>query len=364
MKNTALLTSISGEPVRTREQWEQFRRPEILTLFREYVYGRRAVERPDGMTFAVSQRVEGYDGQPIVYEKLTIRIGAYAFDVHGYLPEQAQSIPAFVYVMHEFQEKNSDFAHMAENSFVPVGQITARGYGVFILPTSGIYPDWEHKDHYRSGVFAAFGPAPDKRTGSDWATIAAWSWGASRVMDYLETDERIDRANVAVVGHSRGGKTAFWCAANDPRFALAISNASGCMGAAFLDGKTGEHIKDINCTDWFCGNFRNFNDHEELLPVDQHMLLAALAPRLAYVESCSEDDWSDPAAERRSCRMASEVYEKIYGIPGAVLPEEPIPLNTPYHAGNIGYHMKEGAHSISAYDWEQYIDFWDEKRGK
>lgn len=362
MKNTDILTSVSGERIASRELWEGYRRPEILSLFREYVYGRRAVERPDEMRFTVSRRQDGYAGLPVSYERLTIRIGDYAFDVHGYIPDTQEAVPAFVYVMHEYQENNSDFAHMEDNRFVPVGEITARGYAVFIMPTRGIYPDWEHKDQYRSGVFSAFGPAPEKRTGADWATIAAWSWGASRVMDYLETDGRIDGGSVAVVGHSRGGKTALWCAANDERFALAISNASGCMGAAFLDGKTGEHIQDINCTDWFCGNFRRFDRHEELLPVDQHMLLAAIAPRLLYVESCSKDDWSDPAAERRSCRMANVVYETIYGIPGAVLPEEPVAVNTPYHKGNIGYHMKEGDHAISAYDWEQYMEFWDKKR--
>ena len=362
MKNDDILTSISGEKTDTRELWEKFRRPEILSLFREFVYGRRPVERPDGMVFEISDKTEHYNGLQASYERLTVRIGDFSFCVHCYLPENKENIPAFVYVMHEYQEDNSDFANMANNKFVPVGEITGRGYAVFIMPTSGIYPDWEHNDNYRSGVFSAFGPAADKRTGSDWATIATWSWGASRVMDYIETDDRINRENVAVIGHSRGGKTAFWCAANDERFSLAISNASGCMGAAYLKGKTGEHIKDINCTDWFCENFRSFNDNEEMLPVDQHMLLAAIAPRLAYVESCDEDDWSDPAAERLSCRKASEVYEKIYGIPGVCLPDEPIAANEPYHDGNIGYHMKQGSHSISAYDWELYMDFRDKKK--
>lgn len=364
MKNEQILLSVSGEKILDRDSWEKYRRREILDLFQGYVYGRRPVDRPDGLTFEVAETVENFAGLPVTYQQIAVCFSGYSFRVQGFVPQSAKPVPAFVYIMIERQENHSDLMKQPDNTFLPIPEITARGYAVFVLPTSGIYPDWEHRADYRSGVFAVLGPDREKRRGDDWATLSAWSWGASRVMDYLETDRRIDRNAVAVIGHSRGGKTALWCAANDERFSFAVSNASGCMGASMLKGKTGEHIKDINCTDWFCGNFRRFDDREDLLPVDQHMLLALIAPRLLYVESCSEDDWADPVNERLSCRLASEVYEKIYGLPGVLLPCEPVPADTPYHGGCIGYHMKSGGHSISAYDWRQYMDFWDAKRAQ
>lgn len=179
-------------------------------------------------------------------------------------------------------------------------------------------------------------------------------------MDYIETDTRYDNSKVIVVGHSRGGKTALWCAATDKRFKCAISNNSGCTGAAMHRTKKGEHIKDINRTDWFCENYKKFNENETMLPVDQHMLIAAIAPRLCYVSSSSEDSWADPAAERDSCRLASSVYE-LYNKKGAVLPNEPIEVNKAYHDGMIGYHVKTGKHSITKYDWEMFLKFLSKK---
>ena len=259
---------------------------------------------------------------------IEIGFSGYSFNVLGFIPESKEKLPAFIYIMHEFEEENSNLRSDPECEYLPIADITSRGYAVFVMYTSGIYPDYDHNADYRKGIFRVFSPDREARRGGDWATISAWAWGASRVMDYIETDDKIDASKVAVAGHSRGGKTALWCAARDTRFSLAVSNASGCMGAAVLRGKTGEHIKDINRTDWFCGNFRKFNDNEEMLPVDQHMLLALIAPRLIYVESCSRDDWADPESERLACRKASAVYEKIYGVKGAVIPDEPIKADT------------------------------------
>ena len=183
-------------------------------------------------------------------------------------------------------------------------------------------------------------------------------------MDYIETRPELDKANVAIAGHSRGGKTALWTGANDKRFSFVISNSSGCMGAALLRGKTGEHLDFItDKTLWFCKNLDNYVDNEEMLPVDQHMLLALIAPRLLYIESNSLDDWADPAAERRSARLASEVY-KLYGKRGVVLPtdDSKVEVCKGYHAGNIGYHMNAGEHKICAADWEMFLSFWKKKR--
>ena len=361
MKIPELLRSISGEKIDSKEKWENFRRPEIINLFEQYVYGVRPVERPRDLQFQTVTTIRDFCEKGIQFETIQICFQGYSFSVYAYYPQGAkEKIPAFVYIMHEAEQKKCDLEKNIDCDYVDIREIIRRGYAVFIVPTSGIAPDWDHKANYKQGIFPVFTPDENDRKPNSWATISAWAWGASRVMDYIETDERVNAKRVTVAGHSRGGKTALWCGALDQRFCCAISNNSGCAGAAMHRTKEGEKIKDINITDWFCGNYRNFNDHEEFLPVDQHMLIAAYAPRMVYVSSSCEDDWADPAAERLSCRMAGEAYA-LYGKQGVVLPEEPIQLDYGYHQGMIGYHVKTGGHSITHFDWKLFLDFLDQK---
>jgi hypothetical protein len=353
-----LTKTISGQLANTVEIWEKYRRPEIINLFSEYIYGTRPIEKPNDLRFNIVEEKE-FNG--IRRRIIEISFSNYKFNVYGYLPLICKNkIPAFLYVMHEYQEERCDLKSSIECDFVAICDIVGRGYGVFIMPTSGIAPDWEEGAEYKKGIYPHIEPENYVRKENSWATISAWSWGASRVMDYLETDLVIDSNRITIVGHSRGGKTALWAAATDTRFFCAISNDSGCAGAAMHRTKKGEHIKDINITDWFCSNYKKFNDSEQMLPVDQHMLIASIAPRLCYVSSSSEDTWADPLAERHSCRLANEIYE-LYNMKGVELPDEPVELNRAYHDGNIGYHVKTGEHSITKQDWNMFLDFLDSK---
>ena len=357
-----LTKTISGQTVDGTEVWETYRRPELLHLFSEYIYGVRPVERPKDLRFTVTEEKEVPEHPAIKRKTVEIGFSDYRFEVFGFLPAHCESkIPVFVFIMTEHQEETCDLKRSIDCDFAPVGELIRRGYGIFILPTSGIAPDWDAKAEYKQGIYPHLEPENYVRTDDSWATISAWSWGVSRVLDYLETDPEVDRDRVIPVGHSRGGKTALWAAATDPRFFSAISNNSGCAGAAMHRTKQGEHIKDINITDWFCKNYTKFNDREEMLPVDQHMLLALLAPRPCYVSSSSEDEWADPIAERTSCRLASEIYE-LYGKEGVRLPDEPVEIDRAYHGGSIGYHVKTGGHSITRQDWDMFLDFFDGKR--
>lgn len=357
-----LMKTISGETVLTKEQWETFRKPEILSLFENFVYGVRPVEKPASMEFEVVKEEKGFDGSPITHQEIRITFSGYSFSVHGYLPgNRKENIPSFVYVMHEYEEERCDITSNLTCEYVDFREICRRGYAIFVMHTSQIAPDWEHKANYSKGVFPVFPPDLADRKSNAWATISAWGFGASRVMDYIETVPYLDKKKVTVSGHSRGGKTALWCAALDERFACAISNNSGCTGAAMLRGKGGEHIKDINITDWFCGNYHNYNDNESFLPVDQHMLIASLAPRYVYVSSSDDDSWADPAGERLACRMAGEAFA-LYGKNGVVLPEDDsVEVNKAYHEGAIGYHVKTGGHGITHFDWKMFLDFLDKK---
>lgn len=178
-------------------------------------------------------------------------------------------------------------------------------------------------------------------------------------MDYFETERRIDAKRVALVGHSRGGKAALWSGAEDERFALVVSNESGESGAALSRRNFGETIARIteSFPRWFAANYKTFAGREDKLPVDQHMLLALIAPRALYVASADQDLWSDPRGEFLSLVHASPVYG-LWSDP-SIRSEDMPPLDRPFVAGRRGYHVRSGGHDLTLFDWERFADFAD-----
>lgn len=352
------LTLANGERVTSARTWREKRRPALLELFRTHIYGRAPVGRPAGLTFTVKSVTPGLMEGKATRKQIVIAFegpgGKGAIDLLLFIPTGAsRPVPAFL-LLNNRGPNNIDPTREMKSPFWPAEEIVARGYAAAAISVGQVDPDED--DGFRNGVHGIF---DRQRAADSWGTIAAWAWGASRALDYLETDPDIDAKRVAVIGHSRGGKTALWAGAEDERFALVISNDSGSTGAAIARGKKGETIARINRSfpHWFNENYKKYGDREEALPVDQHELLALIAPRPVYVASATEDAWADPESEFLSCVMAEPVY-KLFGLTGVGTDRMPAP-ETPLHGGSIAYHLRTGGHNLTLYDWSRFLDYAD-----
>ena len=378
------LVCLDGTKVTNTETWRKKRRPEILRLFQDEVYG-RAPGKPNAMRFEVVEKGAAALGGKAKRKQIVIHLGkgekALAVNLLLYLPKNAKKpVPGFLTLNFRGNHTtNADPAIRIPTSWVRNGHgakdnkataagrggsasrwaieaIISRGYAFGTIYYGDIDPDFH--DGYENGIHPLFPPKnPKKRKPTDWASIAGWAWGLSRALDYLETDADMDAKRVAVMGHSRLGKTSLWAGAADERFALVISNNSGCGVAALSRRAFGETVKRINTSfpHWFCDNYSKYNDKENTCPVDQHMLIALAAPRPVYVASAEGDRWADPNGEFLSALGAEPVY-KLFGHKFGAAKQPPV--NKPVH-GRIGYHVRTGKHDVTDYDWKQYLDFAD-----
>ena len=239
----------------------------------------------------------------------------------------------------------------------PVERIINRGYGLAVMYYGDIDPDYD--DDFENGIHSLLSEQ-SKHIPEGISSISAWAAGLSAALDYCEEDDAIDEESVAVIGHSRLGKAALCAGAHDERFAMVISNNSGCVGAALSRRQFGETVKVINTRfpHWFSKNYRKVNDRESEQTFDQHTLLSLIAPRPLYVGSAKEDEWADPYGEYLSLFYAAQVY-KLYG--GVGFTDDNLPaINEPLISGNMAYHIRTGKHDLTKFDWERYIDFVDQ----
>ncbi len=379
-----------GTRVKDVQTWQQKRRPELLELFAREVYGRTPGGRPRGMhweqtsvdrsalggkavrreiTIWFTEKKEGPKAHVLIYQPPG-EAGAHApwpvfLGLNYYGNQSVNSDPgitpsqAWMRPTAEFKIVNNratEGTRGAHASRWNVETVVARGFATATVYYGDLCED--HNEGLTRDVGALFGTKPvHDRAPDEWGAIGIWAWGLSRVMDYLETDPEIDAKRVALHGHSRLGKAALWAGAQDPRFPLVISNNSGCGGAALSKRIFGETVARINqnLPYWFAINFRAYNDREDTLPIDQHELIALIAPRAVYVASAEDDRWADPRGEYLGAKLAEPVYA-LYGKKGLGVSEMPA-LHQPVHGEGLAYHIRAGKHDINSYDWAHYMDY-------
>ncbi len=353
------LNAADGSVVKSAKQWNEFRREEILNLFRDQVYGFRPSTKYKLSFQQIAEEKNAVDGIAIgksMIAKVIIGQRSYEWPFILFLPKKTQApVPAIIHINNRYFTPLKDAA-TRHDPFWSVRQILERGYATASFHTSHVDPD--KKNGYADGIRAFFAEG-DLPTDSAWRALSAWGWAASRLLDYFETTHAIDEKRIAVVGHSRGGKASLWAAAEDERFAIAYSNNSGCGGAALSRRVYGETVSRITTSFpyWFCANFAAYGGKEYQLPVDQHQLIGLIAPRGVYVTSADEDLWADPKGEYTSIVESAPVF-KLLGknsITQSIMPA----LNKPRIVGQTGYHIRTKEHDLKDKDWEWFLNFAD-----
>lgn len=373
------LTLTNGQPVGDAKTWRNKRRPEIVRLFEENQFG-RSPKRPSWMSFDVFDRGTPAFGGKAIRRQVTIYFSqdkaGPKVDVLLYVPKEARKpVPLLLNISFAANSSVVDDPGVKrgeiwnrEKKRVPAPEhtnfgklnvlpILDHGFGVATAYYGDIDPDFAGGIPFGvRSLYLKHGekePAPD-----EWGSIAAWAWGQSRILDYLETDKAVDAKRVALMGVSRLGKTALWAGARDPRFALVIASCSGEGGAALSRRNYGETIKHLTAPSrfpyQFCPNYATYADRVGEMPMDAHMLLSLIAPRPLLLQTGDQDYWSDPKGEFLAAVAAGPVY-RLLGKDDLGTDQMPSAGQPILHT--LGYYMHSGGHGTIASDWDVFLKF-------
>lgn len=375
----ALLKFENGKQVKSVKDWKK-RREEILDLLQKEMYGQRPI-KPAKMKFEVFDLdTNALNGKAIRKQIKVIfnpKQDSVYMDILMYVPKNITRPPVIVGLnFGGNQEVLNDSAIRITHSWVgkkskgavnnkasegsrgvasevwPVEKMLDAGFASATIYCGDIDPDY---DNTTNAVQSLYPKLQDRK--DNFSTIGAWTWGLSRAMDYLEKDKGINPDQVILTGLSRLGKAALWAGATDQRFAMVISTESGKGGDALFQRQFGESVERINTVfpQWFCLNFSKYSNHVAEMPFDQHMVLAMVAPRPFYLGSAAEDLNEDPKGEFLAMKAIEPVYQ-LYGFKG--LPTDEMPaVNQAIYGDRLGFHLREGKHGITAFDWDNYIKF-------
>jgi len=370
-------------PSEDKTQWEARRKMMVETVANiEYGCRPEMAYSVDWKILSRETVLEGKAERLITQITVTTQLGSYDFPLYTFVPVREEKVPATLLICSQSRvlapqklpegfsmddlpklfarlnivmdgpmdlggaRRALDLAEDMDNGHWPVPMMMERGHAVSGFYATDAQPD---SGAFTEGLATIFGTTGTRKE-NEWGVLAIWSFAASCAMDYLQTLPELDTSAIGITGHSRCGKAALWAGVTDERFAWVMPNNSGCCGAAQLRGKHGENMASINLLMpyWFAPKFGTYVERLEELPFDQHTVLALVAPRILHVASGSTDFWADPMGEHHAAVLANEVYA-LYGNPQ--MPESFPPVNTPVLAGAIGYHLRQGPHLLTEYDW-------------
>lgn len=387
------LVMFNGEPVRSRKQWNNQRRPELQVLFQHYMYGTIPPAPARFQAKVLAQYANFLDGKATL-KIISLETGptnAPRIDLMLIVPNQRLAPPAVFLAMNfcgnqaltddprvplargwvpSFckgcaDNRTTEASRGAQGPDWPLAEIVRRGYALAAFYSGDVDSD---RAEVSDGLYAYLANGdPARNAPANRGTLAAWAWGFHRCVDYLVEDPDIDSKRIAVVGHSRNGKAALLAAAFDPRIAIAFPHQAGCGGSAPSRGKIGESVKAINehFPHWFNAAFKQFNEAPARLPFDQNCLVALCVPRSVLFSAAQDDQWSNPAGQFEALQAAEGVY-RLLRVPGLEVQQQP-PLRQ-LVGKRLGYYIREGKHSMTSDDWRVFMDFadsqWNEMSGK
>jgi hypothetical protein len=378
------LEMFNGGKVTTRDEWMSRRRPELIALFQHYMYGKPPAP-PAEVKASVERVNRDYFGGKATKQEVVLTIGPPGAPQltlllvipnspdgpkptflsinfcgnHTLLDDPSIAFPTAWMPDHCpgcVDHHSTDKSRGTQKADWAIERTIDRGYAFASFYCGDVDPD---RNDFTDGIHPHF-PETGKPTRNPhgWGTIAAWAWGMQRAVDHLVTDPDIDKRRIAVVGHSRLGKTSLLAGALDERIALMIPHQAGCGGTAPSRQPGGETVKQINdrFPHWFCDEFKQFNEQVELLPFDQHSLVALCAPRPVLLSNAQEDSWADPKGQFKVLEAADAVYKLLgsKGLADADYPELEKLVDSP-----LGYYIRPGKHSMTAGDWQVFLDFAD-----
>ena len=352
------LVTGDGRPVSDAGTWWNARRPEILELYRREVYGRIPPDVPSPRFEATSVDSTALGGTAIVKQVVgTIDNSRYPaatprIVLTMILPRAADGPVPVILRIGGFWGWSPERG--VDGLPGDVRQVLQKGWGFVAFDPYALQAD--HGAGLAEGIIGLVA-AGQPREPDQWGSIAAWSWGLSRALDYFETDPAIDARRVAVQGHSRYGKTALVAGAFDERFAIVWPSCSGSMGASLEKRNNGETIDNVASSSeyhWMAGNFLKYGGDWDAMPVDAHLLMAAIAPRPLFVTAATEDSWTDQEGMFLAAVAAGPVYRLLgaRGLQTEVMP----PPDTTLADGDLAWRMHEGGHT-DAPDWEAFLAF-------
>jgi hypothetical protein len=364
-----------GKKVEAAEMWWKMRRPEIVEDFDREIYGRVPAHVPAVKWEVVDTAREMNGGVAVITKKLVGRVDNSAYPAIKVEIQLGLSVPANAggpvpvvmelgFSPESLAEIKKHFTEAQWAAFVGTGpswqqQVLAKGWGYATLIPTSVQAD--KGDGLTEGIIGLVNKGQPRKL-DDWGALRAWAWGASRALDYFESDKAVDAKQVAIEGLSRYGKAALVTMAYDPRFAVAFVGSSGEGGAKILRRKFGEQVENLASTGeyhWMAGNFLKYagpltpND----LPVDAHELIALCAPRPVFISSGSqqvEGGWVDAKGMFLGAVGAGPVY-RLLGKKDLGVTEFPA-METAVIDGEIGFRQHSGGHTTGP-NWPTFLSF-------